>query len=281
MEIIETDFTEGKEKDIFQVIKEIILEDFPELEEQYDIILLIIAYREAFQNNKINREIERFTGKSIMSNPDPIKPAHSTATGKKGVIDVNVNEFNRRPKWNQKFIVRHECCHLLNQQVSSPTLRRLVRTYPRSMLQDLLSYRRHLRVHQMMIKRWLDDWLKKPVRLPDKPGSPPYIYRDRKKNDARDAIYYAVTRVAQVIYLSYLNEFLVCRCDLSKETRKALESDLERYGWYSDAWWECLEKEANVQLQSQREWLTLEHFDNEEVFLKQIMDLLTKMLGIS
>lgn len=196
------------------------------------------------------------------------------------MIDVNISLFAPEPEWRQQFIIRHECCHLLNQPDPSPTLQRLVRTYPREMLGKLVSYRRHLNVHKMMIDGWMEDWLQNPIRLPDKPGSPPYIYRSRKKQNKKNAILYAITCSAQIIYCTYLNEYLLSRDGLPEKARKKIIDDLKRYRWYLDDWWKCLQRDAMDSLSSPEDWLTLDHFNNGEKFFSQITNLLKKLPNI-
>ena len=247
-----------------------------ELSDIYNEIAIIQAYNEHYESETVRECARSFLRISMLVRGQIIneKPAHSLSSGRKGCIDINVNILETYPEWKKAFVIRHECSHLVKRPDFSPTLQSLTFTYPREMLNKLVSYRRHLLVHKLMIDRWMEDWLREPIRLPDQPGSPRTIFRARRIRDVRDAIFYGITCSVQILFLTYLNEYLLQKSNLPNTEEERLRSDMKRYRGYLDSWWRCLQKEVDRKLLSPFEWFSREHFKNEEIFFSRVNELL-------
>ena len=277
MKISEIDLTQREVKPCVS-LAERILSEFPELQKMYDEIAIIVAYKQHHENGSVNGIVAKFLR---LSKQDKIhiraddKPAQSISRGTKGCIQIVVEIFEGLPQWKQAFVLRHECCHLLRRPSYSPTLESLTKEYAMDWLANLVAYRREYQVHLCMIKRYLDDWLREPLRIPEGGMSPRSFYRrERKMKGVRHAIFIGISNSVNVLRIIYLHEYLLTIPQLPNQLKEHFEQDLKRYKGYLDSWWRCLQKDIDRRLPSLREWLSRKHFENDETFLNLISQLL-------
>jgi len=130
------------------------------------------------------------------------------------------------------------------------------------------------------MKRYLDDWLREPLGIPKNILSPRSFYRrERKMKGVRHAIFIEINNSINVLRIIYLHEHLLRIPQVPNQLKEDFEQNLKRYKRYLDSWWRCLQKDVDHKLPSLREWLSREHFENEEIFFDRISHLLT-IIGI-
>lgn len=278
MKTTEINLTQREEAKLYvSLVKKILLE-FQELPKMYEEIAILVAYKQQYQNGNVNIAVSKFLGVSrdaIHTKMDD-KPAHCTSMGEKGCIQIVIDVFETCPPWKQAFVIRHEICHLLHRPSYSATLELLCNKYSRDWLANLVGYRRDYQVHQCMIKRYLDDWLREPLGISKGAISPRSFYRrQRKMKGSRHAIFIGISNSVNVLRIIYLHEYLLKVPQVPNQLKKNFEQNLKRYNGYLDSWWRCLQKDIESKLPTPRELLKRNHFEDEETFFSQISQLLT------
>lgn len=255
------------------LIKEAI-RDFPELSNLYEEIKVFISNEDKIKEGVVSRKEKDFLGvlEPTVSLIEEMYSISSSGLAPKGCIKINLDRFRLFPKWKRRFSVRHECCHLLKTpSISSRTLDRLLQRYPLVYLRNIIKYRREYVAHICMLKRYPEDWLREPLRIPENIESPRRFYRRlRKLKGLKAVVEAAISNSINLLRLIYLYEYVI---ENVKATPK-LKQDLQRYKMYLRSWWLQVEKDTHNKLPKIHEWITQEDFKNEERFFQQVYGLL-------
>jgi hypothetical protein len=145
---------------MLMIIREIIGE-FPEFQARYEEVIILLVSEKQFQDGTLDKTLE-----TIYGFPTPTMNRESVVgcgigIGTKGCLQLVLEPFENQSERMQRFVVRHECCHLLFPQIRSKSLELLLANYPRDFLGQLESLRNEYPVNTCMIERYVEDWLQK------------------------------------------------------------------------------------------------------------------------
>jgi hypothetical protein len=263
---------------VYAIVEEVIYE-FPELHELYDRILIILALKQHYANNTIATTVAEF-----LNTTEPIiygnitAPAHNINAERKGCLEIILDIFQQHPGWMQRFICRHECCHLLHPTQESPTLELLLDKYQRDFVYTWARHREEYNAHLCMVQRHLSDWLRVRGGIPEDKGSPRKYYRSLKHREGvKKAILNGISNSILFLRMIYLYEQIIAINKLSQEDRIRCSRDLGRFKRYLRSFWRCIRKDTKQHLPSPYDWLTETDFKNLEAFLINISEMLNTL----
>ena len=273
MKVSELNLTDRKVVDeIIMIIREVIKE-FSEFPEMYEEIVILLASIKQVENGTLDKTLESILGFRVLTT-DKLSPGHGLGVGTKGCLQVILEPFENLSKRIQRFMIRHECGHLLFPYKPSTSLNFLREKYPGNFLNTLESFQDDYPVHLCMIERYTEDWLEKPLGIRKDVISPRVAYRQEfRKGGVKRAILFAIINSINILRIIYIYKFLLSK---TPELKKRFTSDILRYHRYLNSWWRCLQKGTNCQLPEPKKIIKPHHFENKESFFHQILWLLTK-----
>lgn len=273
MKISELNLTNRKDVDEILMMTRRVIKEFPELPEMYEEIVILLASARQVENGELDRTLERILGCRVLTTKKS-SPGHGIGVGKKGCLQVILEPFEKRSKRTQRFIIRHECGHLLFPSKPSPSLNFLRGKYPGNFLSRLESFQQDYPVHLCMIERYTEDWLEKPLGIPKGVTRPRIAYRQViKQGGVKQAILCAIINSVNILRIIYIYEFLLSK---RPDLKKKLAGDIQRYHRYLNSWWHCLRKGTCCQLAEPAKIFKPHHFESREGFFRQILWLLAK-----
>lgn len=248
------------------------IKQYSEIADIYKEIIVLIADEDAIDRGFFDENENRLFGKIPISLTEKTRPISSSGLPPVSCIKINLDKFAAFPKWKQEFAIRHECCHLLTTSSTlSRTLEELLQIYPLQYLRNIIRYRREFVAHICMLKRYPSDWLREPVRIPEKIMSPRTFYRKIKKEKGRRAaIEVAISNSLKVLSLIYICEYIVENVKDSIEVK----TDLTRYNSYLQSWWHQVRKDTNNRIPIISNLIRRDDFLNEENYFEKVKKLL-------
>ena len=186
----------------YNMVRGVIETEFPELNEMYDEILIIIGNERDIQNRRFEEVVTKFFGERPVSLTSQCFPVKMTPHPPKGCIEINLSIFETYAEWKQKFSIRHECCHLLNYEETPTILDELRQRYPMDYLKAFIRYQHEFLAHSCCIQRYPEDWLREPLGFNEAMPSPRVAYREIRERSGRcAAIYFAVQNMVHLLSL--------------------------------------------------------------------------------
>ena len=267
-----------KESEYYVTLAKSVLNEFPELSAKYQNLAVILAKRNRFQDGTVSQAIRKFFSAEELNFNSAEKIASSGSIGNKGYVSIVLDEFCSLSIWEQKFVLRHECGHLLlHSSIPSPTVRKLLEMgCPIGFISKMRNAQHDYQIHEIMLKKYPDDWFKKPVRISESAGSPRKFYRAQKKKlGVNQALFDAIWNSFNLIRLIYLNEQIIRNF---KKTEPFI-TDLQRYETQLTSFWNCIQKDSKGRLPMSRDWVQIEDLEDEERFFQKVSHLLYLCFG--
>ena len=273
MKVSELNLTDRKDVgEILMMIREVIKE-FSELPERYEKIVILLASTKQVEDGTLDKTLESILGYRVWT-ADKSSPGHGLGVGTKGCLQVILEPYENLSKRMQRFMIRHECGHLLFPHKTSMSLNILQAKYPRNFLAVLENFQNDYPVHLCMIERYTEDWLEKPLGIRKNVVSPRVAFRQEiRKRGIKQAIFHAIINSINILRIIYIYDFLLSK---HPELKEKFTSDIERYHGYLNSWWHCLEKGTNCKLPEPTKVLKPHHFESKEDFFSRILWLLAK-----
>lgn len=193
----------------YDLIGKVIKEDFSELSSKYSTIKVLMFRLENIAPETVKKEIEDFLGGKVLNLSDnqPIT-IRFTAYPPKACLEINLSTFEKFEEWKQRLAIRHECAHMLFYQ-QSKTLMSLLTKYGEEKIKAFIKFYDEYEVHALMIKKWVDDWLKEPVGATDSMPDPAIIaFQIRKSQGKRESMFFEIQNMVHLITLLKLYEMV-------------------------------------------------------------------------
>jgi len=272
MKITELNLTDSKDVgEILMMIREVI-EEFSEFPERYEEIVILLASAKQAEDGTLDKTLESIFGRRILTTNKSL-PGHGLGVGTKGCLQAILEPFENMSERMQRFMIRHECGHLLFPHKTSISLSILQAKYSGN-LAVLESFQNDYPVHLCIIERYTEGWLEKPLGISKNMVSPRIAFRqETRKGGVKQAIFYAIINSVNVLRIIYIYDFLLSK---HPELKEKFTSDIQRYHRYLNSWWYCLAKGTNCKLPEPTKILKPHHFESKESFFSQILWLLTK-----
>ncbi len=272
MEFRELNLTDKKNTERMVMLVREIVTEFPELEAQYEDITILLVSKEQFQDGTLDRALKTIFGFAISTSTGGSVVACGIGVGRKGCLQFVLEPFENQSERMQRFVIRHECCHLLFPQIRSESQQLLLKNYPSDFLSQLEFLRNEYPVNTCMMERYAEDWLQKPPEFSEEIISPRIAYRQAAKREGvGQANFCAIINSIHVLQVIYIYEFLLSR---KPELKEKCAGDIRRYYGYLNSWWHCLERSSESQLPKPDKIFRPYHFASKEKFFHQISSLL-------
>ena len=249
-------------------INKIMNESFPELNQKYNAIRLIVFRSNGTENDQSEKAVKDFIGGSWVSLTGKIFPIRSTANPPKACLEINLSSFELYEDWKQAFAIRHECLHLLIKTETSITLKLLMAKYEVEKIKDYVRFQHEYVVHYNMIKKWPKDWLKEPLGIsPSNPNPAITAYNVRITNGRKAAMLFSIEKIVHILTILKLYESIP---DELKQLLRSKKTTAKK----------CLQSFTNaLRIDSKSfpqpsNWFEAEDFLNEEKYFQKIEKLL-------
>lgn len=273
MKITELNLTNSKDAGVILMMIREVIEEFPEFPEMYEEIVILLASAKQAEDGTLDKTLQSIFGCRVLTTNKSL-PGYGLGVGTKGCLQVILEPFRNLSEQTQKFMIRHECGHLLFPHKTSSSLGILRAKYPEIFLAMLENFQNDYPVHLCMIEKYTEGWLEKPLGIRKDMVSPRIAFRqETKKAGVKQAILYAIINSVNVLRIIYIYEFLLSK---HPELKEKFTSDVQRYHEYLSSWWHCIEKGTNCKLPDPTEILTPHDFESKESFFSQILSLLIK-----
>jgi hypothetical protein len=269
LEITVANLTTGSIASYSEMTEKIITDDFPELNDKYEEIRLIVASKDTVENGSLDKAVKDFFGEDIINLAKSNFELRSTESPPKASIEFNADLFENFENWKKTFSIRHECCHLLFHEETSRTLEELIEKYGINYLKDIIHCQHEHPVHLHMIQKWASDWLKEPLGYDGSLLNPAIaVYEYRKNLGKKAAMQFAIQNSVRIMSVLELYE------NIPIQHRYLINHKKLAARKYLQSFYGALRVDS-TSFPEPRTWLTAKDFLSEEVFFQKIQKLLT------
>ncbi len=269
MEISLSNLTnEGVSKYQALVIK-IIGQDFPELESKYETVKVVLFRPDSSPLERVKKEVEDFMGGTCVTLSDAFS-LKTTAKPPKACVQINLTVFDEYPSWKQAFALRHECGHMLLKGEEPKTLTQLISKYGIDKVKNFVRYIDEFEVHNLVITKWENDWLKESVGFGESMPVPSLLALDiRKAKGKEEAMLFCINNIVHLLTLLKLYD------NISNNNKGLVKTKKQSAKRYLKSFSYALNVDSK-NFPEPRYWFKEGEFFSQELYFQKI----EKLLGI-
>jgi hypothetical protein len=253
-----------------RLVEGIVVSEFPELSRLFEELRVLVGNNDDVENGLFAKQERRFLGDTkLVSITKERFSLRNWANPPRAIIELNLSVFSLYPEWKQKHSIRHECCHLLNFEITPAVVTELLETYRENYVNAFVRFKHEFCAHSCIIQRYPDDWLIEPVGFPRTMPSPKLLYSKTKAQmGTKAAAEVSIQNIVHLLSILYLYGTLPER--LKSKVKKKRKMAIRYLGDF----YQSVKKDMLVNLPSPEEWLFPKDFLSTEVYFDKIKRLL-------
>lgn len=265
-------FLSTKEKKVdTDFILNIIENEYPELSETYNEIVVIIGRNRHIRDNSFQKIIKKSLspGDNIIELDPGNFDASSLSSPPLGWIKINNNEYKKMEIWKRELAIRHECGHLLHPDENQELRVELNAIYGSDYINNFVKYRREFCAHSSVIQKAPELWLTSPVGFRGDIEPPSVAYKKIKKSsDKKQAIKFALLNIVHILSLQLLYDLL------PEEFQDDIKEKRDLNDKYLKEFFKEIQEDTEKELPCPYSLLTIDDFLSTDEYYSKINDLL-------